>query len=272
LSLLITPTLMTRTGLDVGVGIAVWGVVLASFLATLRDDAPSTDDNARSSSCHSRALAIAAAAAFAMFLVLPHAFKWFGFIDGRMVPIVLFLLILGIRRPALSTWLGRALDGVAVAAAAGMTGLAWVASARFQSEARGYREVLAAVPVETRLLNLPFDPNSQIFTGHPFVHYDKLIAVERSVLLSDVWADRASALYPTPQNPATQLPKGYNSARLPPLLDWRTFELSSWDFVLIRTRPTAIPLGVPPALFLAIHEGGWWLYRTAARGPPAADP
>jgi hypothetical protein len=200
-----------------------------------------------------------------MFAVLPHAFKWFGFIDGRLVPVFLLLVVMGVRRPSLGPRLERAFDGVAPAAAYVMTGLTIYASARFQAEARGYREVLAAVPTEASLLNLPIDPDSAVFTAHPFVHYDKLVAVERPVLLSDVWADRATALYPTLNNPATRLPADYSSASLKPI-DWRTFDLSSWDFVLIRTRPTAAPPIVPANVDLAIHEGGWWLYRSLRGG------
>jgi len=265
LSLLITPTLMTRTGVDFVIGLAVWGTLLASLSATLRDTMPPQDECAARSLSHSRALAIAAAGTGVMFAVLPHAFKWFGFIDGRLVPVFLLLVVMGVRRPSLGPRLERAFDGVAPAAAYVMTGLTIYASARFQAEARGYREVLAAVPTEASLLNLPIDPDSAVFTAHPFVHYDKLVAVERPVLLSDVWADRATALYPTLNNPATRLPADYSSASLKPI-DWRTFDLSSWDFVLIRTRPTAAPPIVPANVDLAIHEGGWWLYRSLRGG------
>jgi hypothetical protein len=262
LSLLLTPTLMTRTGVDVAVGLTLWGVLLSSFWATLRNAPRPQDELDRRSLSHSRGLGFAAAGTGVLFLVLPHAFKWFGFIDGRLVPVFLFLLVMGVRRSTFRPRLERAFDGVAVTGACIMTGLVLFASARFQTEARGYREVFAAVPAEATLLNLPIDPNSEIFTAHPFVHYDKLIAVERPVLLSDVWADRATALYPTSDNPATRLPEDYSSANLKPV-DWSTFDLSRWDFILIRTRPTVSAPAVPPSVVLAVHMGGWWLYRTS---------
>jgi hypothetical protein len=263
LSLLVTPTLMTRWGLDVVVGLAIWGVLLASLRATLRDHEPHTGGADRRSRSHARALAITAAGTAALFLALPHAFKWFGFIDGRMLPIFLFLIIACVRRPALGPRLGRVLDGVAVGAACTMTAIVLYASSRFQAEARGYREVLGAVPALASVLNLPIDPDSDVFTAHPFVHYDKLTAIEHDVLLSDIWADRATALYATPDNPQARLPVEYNSANLK-RLDWAAFDLSDWSYVLIRTRPEA-SAPETPGLALAKHAGGFWLYAGPGR-------
>jgi hypothetical protein len=262
LSLLATPTLMTRSGVDVAVGLLVFGVLLVSLRATAREPEPVADELARRSWSHSRALLVAAAGAAVLFFLLPHAFKWFGFIDGRMVPIFLFVAIACIRRPALGPRLERVLDRVAVVAACGMTGIVLYASGRFQAEARGWREVLASIPAEASVLNLPIDPNSDVFTAHPFVHYDKLAATDHDVLLSDVWADRATALYATPDNPQTRLPAAYNSANLK-RIDWASLRLTDWSYVLIRTRPDA-RAPETPGLPLVRHVGGFWLYR----GPP----
>jgi hypothetical protein len=266
LSLLVTPTLMTRTGADVAVGVALWGVLLSCFVVTLRERASDRSDDSSPSRGHSQALAWGAGGAAIAFVLLPHAFRWFGFIDGRLVPIFLFLAILSVRRAALGARLGRILDALSPLAAFSMIGIAWLASYRFQAEARGYREVLAAVPPEAKVLNLPIDPSSQVFTAHPFVHYDKLVAVNEPVLLSDVWADRATALYPTEENPSVRLPPDYNSASLK-RLDWPAYNLPEWSHVLIRTRPEATAPPTPEDLSLIVHVGGWWLYRNTRFQP-----
>jgi hypothetical protein len=144
-----------------------------------------------------------------------------------------------------------------------MVALALVASALFQREARGWREVLAEVPAGARLLNLPLEPNSALFAAHPFIHYDKLVLVERPVVLSDVWFHQGSALFPAPDNPAVRLPAGYSESDLQSI-DWPTYRLDDWDYVLIRTRPSAAQPETPPSLTLRAHEGGWWLFRTAS--------
>src|SRR6185503_20123051 len=105
--------------------------------------------------------------------------------------------------------------------------LALVASYAFQQEARGYREVLARVPAYARVLNLPLDPNSDIFTGHPFVHYDKLVLADRPVLVSDLWMHQGSAVYPKPNNPALRLPGDYVSSDLK-VVDWPSIRVDDW--------------------------------------------
>jgi hypothetical protein len=263
LSLLLTPTLMTRTGIDLAVGIAVWVVLVGAVVATLGDPTPPSGDAERRSRAHSRALAFALVSLAASFFALPHAFEWFGFIDGRMVLPFLYVAILLVRRPALGPRLDRALLVLAKAAAVLMTTLALVASARFQAEARGSREVLGAIPPEASVLNLPIDPDSDVFTAHPFVHYDKLAAIDEPVLLSDVWPDRGTTLYPTPDNPQVRLPDSYNSANLK-RIDWPSYDLTAFSHVLIRTRPDAAPPPTPPGVLLVKHAGGFWLYRTRA--------
>lgn len=267
LSLLITPTLFTRTGIDVVLGLLLWGVIAASFVATVRDllrtphDAAASDGLEGRSRAHSRALALAAVGMAAAFLLLPHSIGWFGFIDGRLAPLILFLCILCFRRPALGSGLQTALDRSAPLVACAMTGLEWFAFHHFQAEAAGYREVFAAIPSESRVLNLPIDPQSDLLLAHPFIHYDKLIAIDRPVLLSDVWLTRGSALYPTPANPATRLPPSYDSSDLK-FVDWPAYRLQDWDYVLIRTRPGAPAPATPGGISLCKHSGGWWLFQT----------
>lgn len=261
LGLLVTPTLMTRTGIDFLVAIAIWAFAIGSAVLTVRSLRAATDASSPEIR-HSRALYASAGVVGIVFLVLPHAVGWFGFVDGRLVPVVLFLALLGVRRAALPRWLGRSFDVGAPIAAAAIALLALVASYRFQDEAAGYREVLARVPSEARLLNLPLDPNSEVFTAHPFVHYDKLVLADRPIVVSDVWFHQGSALYPTPANPALRLPSSYSESDLRGI-DWPGYHLEDWDYVLIRTRPNAPAPHTPEGLTLEDHRGGWWLFRSA---------
>jgi hypothetical protein len=143
-----------------------------------------------------------------------------------------------------------------------MVGIALGASSLFQSEAAGWREVLEGVPTNSRLLNLPLEPNSAVFTAHPFIHYDKLALAEHPTVVSDVWFHQGSGVYPTADNPALRLPSSYSESDLR-FIDWPAYRLDDWDYVLIRTRPSAPHPPVPPALELLAHRGGWWLFRTA---------
>ena len=268
LSLLLTPTLSTRAGLDVAVGLVFWGIAIAGVRSTvkwLKRPRP-TDEPASmlQVASHARVLLACALVLSCFFFVLPHEFGWFGFIDGRLVPLILVLAILGTPDAAMGTKLAWTVNRVVPAAACVIVGSALVASQMFQREAAGYREVFARVPSQSRVLNLPIDPNSDVFTGHPFVHYDKLMLAERPMLLSDLWFHQGSAIFPKPGNPVLRLPTGYLSSDIRGV-DWSTFVLADWDYVLLRTKPDAAPPVTPPALRLDAHVGGWWLYSTNVR-------
>jgi hypothetical protein len=281
LSLLITPTLITRTGLDAVVGVFVWVVIVAGVVATARSlrgaatPAEGVDSTAAiadlASRAHSKALLGSIAVLGAAFLVLPHSIGWFGFVDGRLVPLLLLIGLMAIRRQALGRSLGTAFDKGAPIAACCMVVIALGASELFQREAAGFHDVIDAVPANARLLNLPLDPNSSIFTAHPFVHYDKLVLTDRPAVVSDVWFHQGSAIYPTAENPALRLPDTYSESDLR-VVDWPAYHLSDWDYVLIRTRPSGAEPAVPRELALAVHRGGWWLYRNAALAPGQAAP
>lgn len=272
-TLLITPMLMTRSGVDFTLCVVLWVMVAAVTVATLRSlrgspspvSRPSVADfdDVRSQQ-HSRALYAGAAAITLVFLALPHAIGWFGFVDGRLVPLIPLLALMAVRRPALGRILRIALDKATPVMALTLGALALVASYRFQAEATGYKEVLARVPANARLLNLPLDPNSEIFTAHPFVHYDKLVMTERPIVVSDVWFHQGSALYPTPENPAVRLPSTYSESDLK-FIDWPAYRLDDWDYALLRTKPNAPAPAVPPTLQLVEHRAGWWLYATHAQ-------
>jgi hypothetical protein len=283
LSLLITPTLMTRSGVDALIGLVVWCILIAAVIATIRairggealqnerherardrgDGSAVAEERARR---HSRVLLVCMACIGALFLALPHSVGWFGFVDGRLAPLILLLGLMAIQMRALGPTLRFAFDKLAPVLAGGIIVVALVASYRFQGEARGYREVLANVPASSRLLNLPIDPNSDAFTGHPFVHYDKLVLADRPIVVSDVWFHQGSALYPRAENPALHLPSDYVSSDLR-TVDWPAYPLQEWDFVLVRTRPNADPPRVPASLALVEHRGGWWLYRSVIAVP-----
>ena len=151
-SLLLTPTLMTRTGVDLLVGVAIWFFAISAVIATVRN-APRSSGAAVPDSTiafYSKTLRLGAIALFVIFAALPHAIGWFGFVDGRLLPIVLYLALLSIRRESLSRLQLAAFDHGAPIAAAAVVASALVASYRFQDEARGYREVLANVPERAR--------------------------------------------------------------------------------------------------------------------------
>ena len=261
--LLVTPTLMTRSGIDFLTGVALWVFAGACTFYTVRSLTSAAARPLAAEERHSRALYASAGALFVLFLVLPHAIGWFGFVDGRLLPLVLMLALLGVRRGSLPRSLAHAADIGVPASAAALATVALVASFFFQREAFGYREVLGRIPAETTLLNLPLDPNSDIFTGHPFVHYDKLTLAERPVVVSDVWFHQGSALYPTNANPSLRLPASYSEADLK-FIDWPSYHLEDWEFVLIRTRPTAAQPYTPNDLTLEQHVGGWWLFKRVA--------
>jgi hypothetical protein len=261
LGLLLTPTLMTRSGVDVALAVVIWALALVAGAFSVRalfrrDDAAGPSREAR----HSRALYACALAVAVLFLALPHSVGWFGFVDGRLVPVVLYLGLLGVRREALPKLFARAFETAMPVIAGTIATLAMIASYRFQEEAAGFGAVLAKVPAESRLLNLPLDPNSDVFTAHPFIHYDKLVLAERPILVSDVWFHQGSALYPTPENPALHLPSSYSESDLR-VIDWPAYRLDEWDFVLIRTRPGASQPHTPDRLALDEHRGGWWLFK-----------
>jgi hypothetical protein len=262
LSLLFTPTLMTRTGIDILVGIVLWVLLIGAAIATLRA-LRSHGENGGRAPKHSRALYAGAACLSVVFLALPHAIGWFGFVDGRLVPLLLLLPAMAYEQGALGPYLRTALVRGAPVLAGTIVAVVLGASFAFQAEARGYKETLAVVPAQARLLNLPIDPNSDIFTAHPFVHYDKLVLADRPTVVSDVWFHQGTALYPTAANPTLRLPSSYSESDLRSI-DWPGYRLDDWDYVLIRTRPEANAPWVPETLKLAKHAGGWWLYRTHA--------
>jgi hypothetical protein len=268
LSLLLTPTLMTRTGVDVLVGAVLWSLLALGVALTARSlkAAPRLDR----SSVHTRALLACLVALAVAFIALPHSIGWFGFVDGRLVTVTLLIAAIAIRQDALGA-LSNVYERTAPLAARTMIAIGLVASYLFQEEARGWRDVFSHIPAGARLLNLPIEPNSAIFAAHPFVHYDKLVLADRPMVVSDVWFHQGSAVYPTADNPALRLPASYSESDLR-RIDWPAYEMADWDYVLIRTRPDSPLRDVPNTLTSVAHQGGWWLFRTASTGCLAPSP
>jgi hypothetical protein len=267
LSLLLTPTLTTRLGVDVGVGVALWGLVIAGTIATVRHlRKEKKNDTEETKALHAKALFACAAGLMVVFLIMPHEVGWFGFVDGRFVPMSILLAVVAIRRDALGPRLSFTFHAAAPMLSCVAVAWMWFASVGFQREAQGYREVFDAVPTNARLLNLPIDPDSDIFAGHPFVHYDKLIMVSRPIVPSDVWFHQGTGIYPRPGNPALALPSDYKSSTIRHVA-WDRFRLTDWDYALVRTRPGAPAPTTPKELDLVMHQGGWWLYRSLVAAP-----
>ncbi len=260
-SLLATRTLMTRSGVDIASGVVIWAIAIAGVVATVRW-VRSPSSTSAAGRPHARALLASAALLALGFAVLPHEIGWFGFVDGRLVLVVLVVGLLAVPPAAMGRKLTFAYQRLVPPMSGAIVLLALVTSYRFQDEARGYREVLSNVPAYARVLNLPLDPNSDVFAGHPFVHYDKLVLADRPALVSDIWLHQGSALYPRAGNPVLELPSTYVSSDVRGV-DWAAYRVDDWDFVLVRTKPTAAPPAVPESLRLVSRVGGWSLYRTA---------
>ena len=106
--LLVTPTLMTRSGIDFFVARRALGLRGRAARSTRCGRSAETRGACSAPPHrHSRALYASAGALTVLFLVLPHAIGWFGFVDGRLLPLVLMLALLGVRREALPRPLSR---------------------------------------------------------------------------------------------------------------------------------------------------------------------
>ena len=256
LSLLLTPTLTTRFGVDVLIGLVLAAGLVGAW-RRVPAEAPGRGE-----------VAAAWVAAALAFLVLPHFVGWFGFVDGRLVPLLALLPLLVVEVPEADAQGGRFALGPRwpVLAAVGLIAVHGAALAAFQREARGFEAVAAAVPAGARVLHLPVDGDSRVFTGHPFVHADKRLLLARPVVLSDLWFHQGTGVYPTRCNPVVRVPAAYREAHLGPL-DWSTIDRRDWDFVLVRTQADAAAIEVPDDLRLVAREGGYWLYASTEAEP-----
>lgn len=258
LSLLATPALMTRTGIDILIAVTLWLIVAAAVVRFYRTS--KTLDSSTAKSRHTQALMAASASTFLLFLLLPHSIGWFGFVDGRMLPVTILTAILTLdTRAAHGRFQSIRLAAVEIGATISVA-LALFASSQFQNEANGAFGVLSEIPARSRLLYFPLEPDSRIFTGHPFVHYDKLVLIQKPIVPSDLWFHQGTAIYPTRLNPTLSLPADFKASNLKSVV-WSHYNLEDWDYVLIRIAPDSAPPQYPDSLSLVTHRGGWWLLQ-----------
>lgn len=252
LSLLFSVTLMTRTGVDVAIAILLWILVIAYVITAIRQRVWRQDY------APERALFAAWVALALLFAALPHTLGWFGFVDGRVAPLLIaFASLTSLSAP---DWVTRIRALFFVSGPLLLVLVDHRSLHLFQREARGFDEAIASVPVGARVLNLPLDPDSDYFAVHPYVHYDKLLLVERDVVPSDIWFHGGTAVYASSSNPTRSLPPSYSESNLR-TVEWSSYTAENWDYALLRTRPEAQRPDTPPGLALERHEGGWWLYR-----------
>lgn len=266
LSLFATPTLTTRTGVDVAIALLTWLAVVVAAVKSFR----ASENISNATKGYIRALCIASLTILCVFAMLPHAIGWFGFVDGRLLPLTLLTGLLAINPGAFSARMRSWATHAAGIAAVVTVALMLIASYRFQDEASGYAEVLDAVPENSRLLYFPLEPDSRILVGHPFVHYDKLVLTQRPMIPSDMWFHQGTAIYPTKINPVLKLPANYSSSDLKAIV-WPDYSLEDWHYVLIRLYKDSARPETPAALSPVMHRGGWWLYRTFRQLPDRAS-
>ncbi len=163
LSLFATPTLTTRTGVDVAIGLLIWLAVIVAAVKSVR----ASENVSIATQGHIRSLCIASLVTLGVFAVLPHTIGWFGFVDGRLLPLTLLTGLLAINPGAFSAKMQSWATRTAGIAAALIVALLLIASYKFQDEASGYAEILDAIPENSRILYFPLEPDSRILVGHP---------------------------------------------------------------------------------------------------------
>jgi len=252
LSLLFSVTLMTRTGLDIAVAIFLWLIVIAYAITSIRTRVWRQDYSAE------RAVFAAWVSVVLLFAALPHTFGWFGFVDGRVAPLLVAFAALS--SVALPGWATRMRATFVLAGPLALVLVDHRSIYLFQREARGFEAAISSIPAGARVLNLPLDPDSEYFAVHPYVHYDKLVLVERDVVPSDIWFHGGTAVYASRANPIHSLPATYSESNLN-VVEWKSYTAKNWDYVLVRTRPDAPKPETPQGLTLERHEGGWWVFR-----------
>jgi len=82
-------------------------------------------------------------------------------------------------------FLRRALPAIAAGAA---TVNAWVHLMAFDREARGFDQVMAALPPAPKVVFLNFDPNGQIMRTYPYLHFHGYIQAAKGGLISSSFA------------------------------------------------------------------------------------
>lgn len=249
LSLLVSPMLISRFGVDVALGLLLWGSIFVGAWTCWGRN------NHWPSSVGRKRVLRGGLALLGLFLLLPHNAHWFGFVDGRLLPTSFLLVALALPE---GWWTARRRDAAALLTVAQCTVLA-TCVAMFQSEMQGFDDIAQALPNDMRVLNFPIDANSRYVVGHPFVHVDKLLVLKRPELLSDLWLHQGTGLYARDANPALHLPSQYASTQVQEGRALEGISLEEWDYALLR-KESMVPPPVPPGWEPRRQSGAWWLY------------
>lgn len=121
-------------------------------------------------------------------------------------------------------------------------------------------EAAAMIPAEARVLNLPLQPNSRYVAGHPFLHADKLLLLERPMLLSDMWLHQGTGLYAREPNPVLALAASHSASAIAPQSAWTGVHDKDWDYALIRSDDLSDGF-LPAGWCYTKHAGAWWVAK-----------
>ena len=259
LSLLASPMLLTRFGVDVALGMAVWGTLAAASWRWRKQ--AGLDAGVQSLRARRGALLL-----LAVFVVAPHNAHWFGFVDGRLLPTV-YLLIAASLPAAWWTSRARALLGCTVLAQCTLLGGSVLL---FQHEMAGFEQARNAIPANQRVLHLPLSTDSAFVVGHPFVHADKLLLLEQPELLSDMWLHQGTGLYARAQNPSMHLPLQYSGTALRAESAWKGILTEEWDYALVHSPldATVMRKVVPATWCLRTHAQMWFVFQRDQKSAP----
>lgn len=146
---------------------------------------------------------------------------------------------------------------------------AWlgIVHARFQgfdSEMRGFKDVLESAAPNRRLLSLIFDKQSQFVPNHPFNLVSGWYQMEKGGELDSTFAHlyNAVAQYRTPREPIqwVKIIKGTTG-------EWYWRKINSFDYILIRSisnLPVSVQNHDRHGYLVAAHSGDWWLLQRRA--------
>ena len=198
------------------------------------------------------------AVAAACYAFMPWAMVNTAYLFQRFAVFLIPLALLGLdagRRRVPARWL----QAGTLAIVLGVIGRNAVLFSRFNAEARGFDEVVAAAAPAPRLLYLAFDTGSPGLVTAPFLHFSAYVQAEKggSINFSFARAPVAVMQYRPGRAPTTR----YLLHMQPALFDWRLD--GDHDHFLVRTSapdPRALfPADAP--VHLAAHAGRWWLFR-----------
>lgn len=196
--------------------------------------------------------------AAACYAFMPWAAVNTAYLYQRFAVFLIPLALLGLdagRRRVPARWLQAATLAI-VLAVIGRNALLF---SRFNAEARGFDEMVAAAAPAPRLLYLAFDNGAADFGTAPFLHFSAYVQAEKGGTINFSFARAPVAVmqFRPGREPATR----YLLHLQPALFDWRLD--GDHDHFLIRTS-AANPRELFPAdapVRLAAHAGRWWLFR-----------